>query len=75
MVEADYCSFFPDELFGVSLRACCYLHDLAYSFGTPKLEADLALAQCVAQAGLPAIGGIMFMGVTLFGWLFYRRRK
>lgn len=75
VVEPDYCTLFPDEIAGVSLRSCCFAHDVAYATGVPKLEADLSLARCVAAQGLPATAVVMFLGVTLFGWLFYRKRK
>jgi hypothetical protein len=61
------CSVFPDgDTFG-----CCYIHDLAYwSGGTAadRRHADRALEQCVADVtGNHAIGGVMYLGVTLFG--------
>jgi hypothetical protein len=61
------CSVFPDgDTFG-----CCYIHDLAYwSGGTAadRRRADRRLEQCVADVtGNHAIGGVMYLGVTLFG--------
>ena len=28
--NADYCTYFPDEMFGVSYKYGCYLHDRQY---------------------------------------------
>lgn len=70
-VTGDGCTGWFDG----SWRHCCDLHDLAYSLGVDKLTADLDLFECVVNAGHPVIAGIMLIGVVLFGWLFYRRRR
>lgn len=56
-------------------RHCCDVHDVAYTTSSGKLMADFDLAVCVAQTGHPGIALIMLAGVTLFGWIFYRRIK
>jgi hypothetical protein len=56
-------------------RQCCDLHDLAYAIGAPKMQADFDLASCVAQSGHAGIAVLMLAGVTLFGWIFYPRKK
>jgi hypothetical protein len=71
----NYCTGFPDVVFGVDLRPCCNFHDLAYAAHADKITADLNLALCVAHEGLGGIGLLMLAGVTLFGWAFYRKRK
>ena len=40
-----------------------------------KIVADLDLSRCVAGTGHGITGLVMLAGVTVFGWLFYRRRK
>lgn len=54
-------------------RHCCVAHDAAYANGVNKFIADEALRICVDQAGAPIMAWIMFIGVTLFGGLFYRK--
>lgn len=56
-------------------RLCCDLHDQAYSEQLPKLFSDLDLASCVTAQGYPGIALVMFLAVSLFGWLFYPRTK
>ena len=73
-VVTDYCTAFPDRVFGVDLAFCCWRHDLAYAFRDPKITADLELALCVSNAGLGWVGLLMLVGVTCFGWLFYPRK-
>jgi len=55
--------------------ACCAVHDVAYAAGVDKITADLDLAACVAHTGHGVMALVMLAGVTLFGWLFYRKRK
>ncbi|CAE7879335.1 unnamed protein product, partial [Symbiodinium necroappetens] len=65
----DHCTMFPEG----DWAHCCQLHDIAYdASGTPRLEADLDLLLCLTDMGRPIVGIIMFLGVVLFGWLFYR---
>jgi len=71
----DYCTLWPDRLFGVDYSQCCLQHDLAYLAGLPRIEADLALGLCVAESGLPIIGVLMALATMAFGWFFYRRNR
>lgn len=73
-VVGDYCTLFPDVVFGKSLAWCCFRHDVAYGAYADKISADLELALCVSNAGLGWVGLLMLVGVTLFGWLFYPRK-
>lgn len=70
-MTGDGCTLWPD---GDWVR-CCNLHDLDYASGVDKITADLDLATCVAHTGHGIMALIMLAGVTLFGWLFYRKRK
>lgn len=69
----DYCTLWPDKLWGVYFGHCCAAHDVAYMTGANRLAADAELATCVASAGLPFTGFLMGGATTLAGWLFYRR--
>lgn len=69
---SDGCSAFPD---GTVLQqslwlSCCTDHDKAYWQGGTKqqrLDADLALQQCVADVGEPIIADLMLAGVRVGG--------
>lgn len=63
----DWCTFWPDSMFGISWAHCCAVHDIAYTLDFDKLQADLALKKCVANEGAAAMGAVMFVGVFLFG--------
>jgi hypothetical protein len=39
------------------------------------MRADFDLAACVAQSGHAGIAALMLAGLTLFGWIFYPRKK
>jgi len=69
---SDGCSSFPN---GTPANQtlwldCCVRHDLAYWQGgtyEERLDADLALEQCVAKAGEPEIAKLMLQGVRAGG--------
>lgn len=67
--ESDGCTGWVDGVW----RHCCDAHDLAYASGFDKFQADLALQECVAATGNPVMAFIMLVGVSLFGWIFYRK--
>jgi hypothetical protein len=72
----DGCSSFPDGTpQNQSLWLdCCIRHDLAYWKGgtyQDRLDADLALEQCVAKAGQPDIAALMLRGVRTGGNPFF----
>ncbi|TCI03260.1 hypothetical protein EZV61_10285 [Corallincola luteus] len=68
----DGCSLFPD---GTLMQrtlwlACCESHDIAYWMGgtsKQRVEADLALKQCVADIGEPMVAELMLNGVRIGG--------
>lgn len=69
---SDGCSSFPDGTFKQKQLwlNCCQVHDKAYWQGgtsTQRLEADQALAECVAQVGEPKIAKLMLAGVRVGG--------
>lgn len=63
----DYCTGFWEG----NWAHCCKAHDVAYSFA--KLQADLDLASCVAASTWDVIAWVMFAGVSLLGWMFYKK--
>lgn len=73
----DYCTWFPEGWWAT----CCAVHDLAYSTQIGQATADSALLACVAQSGTGpaaaavsvAVGGVMWLGVRLFGRKFYKK--
>lgn len=70
-MESDGCTLW----FQGNWRHCCEIHDAEYFEGFDKLQSDLNLMSCVADAGWPLMGLIMFIGVSIFGWFFYPRNK
>lgn len=62
----DGCSMFPDGDYG----GCCVQHDRAYWAGgsaMARLEADMALMQCVACRHGVMLAVVMFIGVRVGG--------
>lgn len=74
-VPLDYCTFWPDRLFKYDWSTCCLAHDIAYELNLPRLTADLELGVCVSNTGVPLMGGIMTIGLFIFGWVAYARAK
>ena len=74
-LEGDGCTLWLDGWGDLSWRQCCDIHDIAYGIGANKIAADLDLAMCVAQSGAGVMALIMLAGLTLFGWIFYPRKK
>lgn len=75
----DYCTLFPEGWWS----HCCAAHDAAYDLQLSRLIADTDLLQCVVGsagsttlAGISGlVGGIMYLGVRIFGNYFYKRSK
>jgi len=69
---SDGCSAFPN---GTPSQqnlwlSCCTVHDKAYWQGgsyQERIDADLALQQCVAAVGEPVIAALMLSGVRVGG--------
>lgn len=72
----DYCTWFPEGWWST----CCAAHDLAYGTQVGQAIADQALLACVAHSGASpatvgvsvAVGGLMWLGVRLFGRKYYK---
>lgn len=75
----DYCTLFPEGWWS----HCCAAHDADYAAQIGQAAADAALLQCVATSadgdliGIASalVGGVMFLGVRLFGRRYYRKAK
>ena len=73
----DYCTLWFEGFWS----DCCKAHDLAYDTQIPRAIADADLATCVVLAanspGTALVGaiaaGIMFIGVRVFGWKYYKK--
>lgn len=83
----DYCDYWFDVIRTVSIKACCFGHDIAYLTGgtiLDRLNADQALSTCVdgtlaADTATVALAGIvslvMLIGTRALGWLFWPKAK
>ena len=74
-MKEDYCTAFPEGWWA----HCCANHDKAYTLQTGKVEADVQLFKCVADSGyaVPSflIAALMFVAVSTFGFMFYKKKK
>lgn len=78
--KANYCTFAPDNMFGVSFKKACYNHDRQYRNEVTKrltrAEADLQLKREIytayMQAGYSKIGffvaNLYYYMCRLAGW-------
>lgn len=57
-----------------ALTNCCNAHDIAYAAsGIPRIVADEAFYYCL-QTINPVLAAVGFGAVSVFGWIFYRKR-
>jgi hypothetical protein len=69
------CTLWPDRFGDMNWSHCCLLHDVAYDLGLPRATADWELYTCVMTATHAHwFAGLMFVAVSVFGWIFYQRR-
>lgn len=68
----DACTLWFEQFGPWNWSRCCVAHDLDYWLQVEKALADARLAHCVNNI-LPGMGSIMWLGVTIFGGLFYAR--
>ena len=71
------CTLWIDRLGPWNWHACCVQHDFDYGHQVAKAVADARLEHCV-NAILPDMGTLMWLGVTIFGGIWYaaaRRRQ
>lgn len=75
----NHCTLFPDGWWS----HCCAAHDADYAAQIGQAAADTGLLQCVASSGdglligaaSAVVGGVMWLGVRLFGRRWYRKAK
>lgn len=70
----DACNLWIERLGPFDWKQCCVQHDFDYGHQVLKTIADVKLEQCV-NAVLPGMGLIMWIGVTIFGGLWYVMAK
>lgn len=69
---ANFCNWFPDSLFGVYIGDVCERHDRRYeSTRLTKIQADKLLYREIRRKGLPNTARVMFIGVSVIGWVPY----
>ena len=70
----DWCSYFPDRVFKIYIGDICAKHDIRYAdYTKSRWTADLELFNEVKGRGLPITAGIMWIGIRLIGWAFYKK--
>ncbi len=70
----DWCSYFPDHVFGKYIGDVCAKHDVRYEDKSKsRWTSDLELFNDVKRRGLPITAGVMWIGVRLIGWKFYNK--
>lgn len=71
--KSNGCNCVPD----LNLEKCCRVHDFRYWSHPHRLsyferkEADQEFRDCIKEKGHPYIAVLYYLGVRLFGWLFY----
>jgi len=66
----DGCTMWFDGIW----KHCCDAHDIAWYEGQDFFSSNFDLAMCVAETGRPVMSFIMFVGVTLFGGIWFKNR-
>lgn len=64
------CTLWFDSLGPWNWHACCVQHDFDYVHQIGEALANVRLERCV-DAVLPGMGVVMWLGVTLFGGIWY----
>ena len=54
-----------------SFEECCDQHDIAYSEGGSKLDADWVLRRCIRAQGRPVMAWVVWLAVSTVGWLYW----
>ena len=85
--EENYCSFSPEELFGVRFNHACFIHDRQYRDEVvnrkSRLEADVFMREGIyndfAKADKKVIGffvaWLYYLAVRLFGGGYWANKK
>ena len=68
----DYCTLFFDKIKDYDISGCCMIHDDDYmNADVSRKDADEHLKICVNNTTGTRLGDIMFLGVRIFGWIFW----
>ena len=69
----DWCTLFPDRVFNIYIGDVCYEHDMRYKDKTKsRWQADIELLKDIDRRGLHTTAVFMWIGVRLFGWIWYK---
>ena len=73
-LNKDWCSFFPEYVWKKYIGDVCYQHDLRYGdHHKSRWVADRELLVDVAKRGLPITALVMWTGVRLLGWIWWKK--
>lgn len=78
-MKENHCTLFLEGFSTkYSWSHCCEAHDRAYEIQVDKSQADIDLFNCVREADPTAVTWVvavlMFVGVSLFGARWYRKK-
>jgi hypothetical protein len=66
---SDGCTLVPDRK---DMVHCCVEHDRRYWLREgSRSDADAAYRTCIIEAGRPVLARVHWLGVRIFGWLFW----
>lgn len=69
---SDWCTLFPEYIGSVYIGDACRKHDRRYeNTRITRGQADRLLYRDIRRRGLYFTAFIMYIGVRLFGWVFY----
>ncbi len=81
--KGNYCTCFPDSMFGLYYGELCFEHDLDYSIqrNITKKQADLKLKKAVKEKFMERekifsgwiVSNLMYCGTRLFGGLYWKK--
>ncbi len=68
--QRNHCTLFPEGPWS----GCCAQHDKDYTDGVlTRRTADALLRECVANRGYRKTAWLMWFGVRMLGWIWYRK--
>lgn len=68
----DYCTLFFDKINDYDISGCCLIHDQEYRDpNVSRYKSDRNLRLCVNNVSHSRIGDFMYLGVRIFGWIFW----
>ena len=71
-MKINFCTWFPDSLFGIYIGTVCARHDRRYeSTRINRKQADELLYREIKRKGLPKTAFVMWVAVRTLGWVPY----